>query len=89
MFSIEKKNLTNADKPTFQNMSLGLREAEDCKCTSTDARSSARATVSFDANIDYNSLTDRSKNGLVKTKCPSFGSYSKQCTGNVHIWSYR
>ena len=62
---------------------LGLREAEDCKCSSTDAR-----TVSFDANIDYDTLTDRTKNGYVKTKCPSFGNYAQQCTGKVWIWSY-
>ena len=62
---------------------LGLREAEDCKCSSTDAR-----TVSFDANIDYDTLTDRTKNGYVKTKCPSFGNYAQQCSGKVWIWSY-
>ena len=65
------------------NWWIGLREAEDCKCTSTDARS-----VSIDASIDYNTLTDRSKNGYVKTKCPSFGNYETSCQGKVWIWSY-
>ena len=62
---------------------LGLREAEDCQCRATDAR-----TVSFDANIDYNTLTDRTKNGYVKMECPSFGTYEKICGDKVWIWSF-
>ena len=53
------------------NWWIGLREAEDCKCRSNDAR----ATVEFEANIDYNTLSGNGHgpNGYVKTKCPSIG----------------
>merc|ERR1711971_595941 len=81
----EENNFLLGYAPSLGNVNwwTGLREAEDCKCSSTDAR-----TVSFDANIDYDTLTDRTKNGYVKTKCPSFGNYAQQCTGKVWIWSF-
>lgn len=72
-----------AKKYSDINWWTGLREAENCRCQATDAR-----TVEFDANIDYDSLTRRTANGFVKTKCPSIGNYAKNCDGKVWIWSF-
>ena len=68
------------------NWWIGLREAEDCKCRSNDAR----ATVEFEANIDYNTLNGNGHgtNGYVKTKCPSIGNYEKTCANKVWLWSF-
>ena len=39
-------------------------------------------------SIDYETLTDTSANGYVKTVCPSIGSYEKICNGKTWIWAF-
>ena len=50
--------------------------------------SQTRATIQFDANIDYETLTDSSNNGVVRTKCPKIGNYAKKCNNNIWLWSH-
>jgi hypothetical protein len=66
------------------NWWTGLRGSEDCKCSSNDAR----AAIQFEANIDYDTVTDSSGNGYIKTKCPSTGTWEKTCSHKVWRWSY-
>lgn len=66
------------------NWWTGLREAQQCKCASKDGR----AGVEFDANIDYDTLTDESGDGYVKMKCPVSGNWELICISGTWVWSY-